>query len=175
MATVCTPLKLPYNRGSLMSAARFSSFHEFFPYYLGEHRNPTCRALHFVGTAGFFALLSWTVWTQRETFWPYMLAILVLGLAGNVVERRRNAAPVLLAIVAVGVYAQPHLLAGVVWAYGFAWFAHFKIEHNRPATFIYPLWSLLGDFRMWGLMVTGKLWRGDPLVELGLNVSSTEA
>jgi thiamine pyrophosphate-dependent acetolactate synthase large subunit-like protein len=88
---------------------------------------------------------------------------------------RRNAAPVMLAIVALGAYAQPWLLAGVVWAYGFAWIAHFKIEHNRPATFVYPLWSLLGDFRMWGLMATGKLWTGDPLTELGLSVNAPPA
>jgi hypothetical protein len=29
---------------------RFSSFSEFYPFYLSEHRNPTCRRLHFVGS-----------------------------------------------------------------------------------------------------------------------------
>jgi hypothetical protein len=158
-----------------MSAARFSSFNEFFPYYLGEHRNPTCRALHFIGTAGFFAVFGWTAWSNRETFWPYLLAILVLGFAGTFVERRRNAAPVLLAIGAVGLYAQPWLLAGVVWAYAFAWIGHFKVEHNKPATFLYPLWSLLGDFKMWSLMARGRLWSGDPLAELGLTVAPPAA
>lgn len=28
----------------------FASFREFYPYYLSEHANPTCRRLHFVGT-----------------------------------------------------------------------------------------------------------------------------
>jgi len=29
---------------------RFQSFAEFYPYYLSEHLNPTCRKLHFAGT-----------------------------------------------------------------------------------------------------------------------------
>ena len=28
----------------------FASFREFYPYYLSEHENPTCRRLHFVGS-----------------------------------------------------------------------------------------------------------------------------
>jgi hypothetical protein len=29
---------------------RYSSFREFYPFYLSEHVNRTCRRLHFVGT-----------------------------------------------------------------------------------------------------------------------------
>lgn len=29
----------------------YSSFREFYPFYLGEHQNITCRRLHFVGTS----------------------------------------------------------------------------------------------------------------------------
>ncbi len=42
-------------------------------------------------------------------------------------------------------------------AYGFAWYSHFFIEKNRPATFTYPLWSLLGDFLMFWFMCRGKM------------------
>lgn len=49
-------------------------------------------------------------------------------------------------------------LASPLCAYSFAWFAHFVVEKNRPATFTYPLWSLMGDHKMWAMMVTGKLW-----------------
>ena len=41
--------------------------------------------------------------------------------------------------------------------YGFAWYSHFFIEKNRPATFQYPLWSLLGDFKMFALICLGKM------------------
>lgn len=34
-----------------MSSTGFSSFAEFYPYYLQEHANLTCRRLHFAGTS----------------------------------------------------------------------------------------------------------------------------
>ena len=30
---------------------RFANFHEFYRFYLSEHRNGTCRRLHFVGSS----------------------------------------------------------------------------------------------------------------------------
>lgn len=41
--------------------------------------------------------------------------------------------------------------------YGMAWIGHFFIEKNKPATFQYPLWSFIGDYKMIGLMLTGKM------------------
>ena len=41
-----------------MSASpRIQSFADFWPYYIGEHRQPLCRVLHFVGTGGFMSVL----------------------------------------------------------------------------------------------------------------------
>jgi hypothetical protein len=41
--------------------------------------------------------------------------------------------------------------------YGFAWFGHFFIEKNKPATFTYPLYSLGADFVMFWHILTGQI------------------
>ena len=47
----------------------------------------------------------------------------------------------------------------LVPSYGLAWISHFFVEHNKPATFKYPLWSFAGDWRMVWLMLQGKMNR----------------
>ena len=41
--------------------------------------------------------------------------------------------------------------------YGFAWVGHFFFEKNKPATFKYPLWSLISDFKMFFDIMFGKI------------------
>lgn len=41
--------------------------------------------------------------------------------------------------------------------YALSWCGHWIAEGNRPATFIHPLWSLRGDFRMATLALKGRL------------------
>lgn len=95
---------------------RYASFEAFYPFYIREHANRTCRRIHVVGT----------------------------GL-------------VILAFVAFVLTLEPvWLILMPVLGYGFAWVGHFFFEKNRPATFKYPLWSLLGDFRLFFETVTGR-------------------
>lgn len=91
-----------------------------------------------------------------EEFWPYY-----------VLEHSKKSTRVLhfigttAAVATLGaalVKGKPALIPlALVAGYGPAWISHFFIEKNRPATFKYPRWSLLADFRMWGKMVTGTM------------------
>jgi len=49
------------------------------------------------------------------------------------------------------------ILAAIVLPYALAWFSHFFVEHNRPATFGHPLWSWLADQKMVAMMLAGKM------------------
>ena len=47
------------------------------------------------------------------------------------------------------------VLLGLVLGYACAWIGHFGFEHNRPASFKRPLYSFMGDWRMYA-----DMWRG---------------
>jgi hypothetical protein len=49
------------------------------------------------------------------------------------------------------------ILLAVVVGYAFAWIGHFFFEKNRPATFKHPLYSLMGDWRLWFETLTGRI------------------
>lgn len=44
-----------------------------------------------------------------------------------------------------------------VVGYFFAWVSHFFVEHNKPATFKYPFWSFISDYKMVAFMLLGKM------------------
>lgn len=91
-----------------------------------------------------------------EEFWPFYVRE-----HSNKTNRRLHFVGTSLAMgcVATGVLTGRLLpiLAAPLAGYGFAWVGHFMIEGNRPATFTYPKWSFIGDFKMWSLMASGKM------------------
>jgi hypothetical protein len=57
-------------------AKRYSTFREFYPFYLSEHSNRTCRRLHFVGST--LALVCLAVLVSSGNPW-WLLAGLLAG------------------------------------------------------------------------------------------------
>ena len=96
---------------------RIKTYTEFYQFYLTEHKNKTCRVLHFIGTFLVFALAFLAVYLSESVLWFF---VPVLG-------------------------------------YGFAWVGHFFFEKNKPATFKYPFWSLISDFRMFFDILMGRI------------------
>lgn len=58
--------------------------------------------------------------------------------------------------VALSLKAYFYLPLSLLSGYAFAWFGHFIIEKNRPATFTYPFYSFLGDWVMFFEILTFK-------------------
>lgn len=65
-------------------------------------------------------------------------------------------------VIAVLLYAVLGQYWQLLWllpviGYGFAWLGHFLFEHNKPATFKYPFYSLAADWVMLKDFLTGQL------------------
>jgi hypothetical protein len=96
--------------------------------------------------------------TSFEEFWPFYVAQ-----HSRAATRTWHLVGTTLALATLAVLPWASALAlvplALVLGYGCAWIGHFFVEHNRPATFRYPLWSFRGDFRMYGLMLRGRMER----------------
>jgi len=96
---------------------KYDDFTSFYPFYLSQHTNKTCRRLHFVGSIFIIALIAYVAVSGGYSL---LWFIPVIG-------------------------------------YGFAWVGHFIFEKNRPATFVYPIYSLMGDWVMFKDILIGKI------------------
>jgi hypothetical protein len=100
-----------------MTRQDFKNFQQFYPFYLTEHSNRTCRRLHFIGTG---LVLATVVYAVVTGIWESLAALPILG-------------------------------------YGFAWIGHAFFEKNRPASFTFPIYSLMGDWVMFKDILTGRI------------------
>ena len=101
-----------------------------------------------------------------EEFWPHYLR--EHGRAGT---RWLHAAGTLASVLLIVFFAATGrwlwLPLALVPGYGLSWIGHFFVEHNTPATFGHPGWSMLSDFRMVWLVLTGRINR--ELSRLGIS------
>ena len=139
------------------SAARaLRTFGKFYPKYLREHSRVGTKRLHYAGTVLLLLQLALT---------PSLAAALAAAAAVGLalfpwLQFTSTGAVEAAAVIAVYAAATAGLptaarLGPLVAGYGCAWVGHFFIERNRPATFIYPTFSLIGDLRMFGDMLLG--------------------
>ena len=98
-------------------------------------------------------------------FWPFYLQEHAKASTRNL-HYVGTALVIAIAVFAVATQRWAWLLAMPVAGYFFAWMSHAFVERNKPATFTHPLWSLISDFRMFFLWLTGRL--GPELEKAGI-------
>jgi hypothetical protein len=90
-----------------------------------------------------------------DDFWPYYVRA-----HSRPQTRILHATGSVLAVVMLGLAFAVNLwflVAAPLVGYAFAWYAHFFVEHNKPATFGHPFYSLAADYRMTFLMMAGRM------------------
>lgn len=95
-------------------------------------------------------------YTTFSAFWPYYLREHAKP-STRALHYVGSALAIAVLITALVMRNWWLLLAVPVSGYFFAWVSHAFIERNKPATFTYPLWSLISDYKMFGLFLTGRL------------------
>ena len=127
------------------------SFASFFPFYVSQHQDGTCVILHVIATS----ILILMCMNDYRVALSIGLSALA-GLSSKELTRSFSHGFVEMAIMQ-GIFFMSMLhmkasmkraLAVPVVCYGLAWVGHFFFEDNKPATFIYPVYSLIGDFNL---------------------------
>jgi hypothetical protein len=146
----------------------YADFTEFWPLYVSQHSQPLTKLLQAVGTSsilfsrmpwaggrelslrfclGITAALSLTLctvdWTAHFATGGPEAIVMILLLVGTV--RKFTGLPV------------KRILARLASGYIIPWAAHYLVEHTWPATFLHPVFSLIGDFKLMLSIMTGQL------------------
>ena len=147
------PLRLPVS-----PSKPYTGFNEFYDFYLREHSNIVCRRLHFAGTSLVIVLALKDVMAMLPAIVLAQAVGIHMCAALRFMDRGfLEFGVVLLVLLFVGRALGGRPLRLILVGYIFAWIGHVAYEGNKPATFIYPTFSLCGDFFMWFQMLTGKV------------------
>jgi len=60
--------------------SRYTSFREFYPFYLSEHADPTCRRLHFIGSTLVLLIVVVAI-LRRDARWLWLAPVAGYGFA----------------------------------------------------------------------------------------------
>ncbi|HZS47831.1 MAG TPA: DUF962 domain-containing protein [Blastocatellia bacterium] len=96
--------------------------------------------------------------TNFREFWPYYVAAHSRSMT-RIIHLIATLSSWIIIAFAVTTGYWWYLLSVPFVAYALAWYSHFFIEHNRPATFGHPFYSLAADYKMAALMLTGQMSR----------------
>ncbi|TMW66443.1 hypothetical protein Poli38472_004208 [Pythium oligandrum] len=136
----------------------YADIASFRPHYVLEHQDETTVKLHATGTTLSVLLTLF----NPEFFAAGILAIMCGQIAFPVFRHHDHGAVEALVVLFVFFTTTKFLRGSVSTAvlvlligYAFAWTGHFFFEHNKPATLIYPTYSLVCDFLLWAETITG--------------------
>jgi len=150
---------IPSITGDAAKTKPYRTWNDFYGHYQMEHTDRVCRQLHVIGTiitstilvsdpriilCGVFAgsvgvFLCGMLRGLSTGFIEFALIGVLFGLSAKLTTGSAKRAMLLPLI-----------------GYGFAWAGHFFYEHNKPATFIYPTYSLISDYKMVFNVLTGR-------------------
>ncbi len=136
---------------NISSTKPYGTFEEFYPFYLQEHTLKTTRQWHYLGTTLFLLYLL----TNPILSLPFIAG----GLAAYAMipfSRHLSTGIAEVLVFLIIYFTNGKLLTNsflktlfpLLLGYGFSWIGHFGFEHNKPAAFIYPTYSFLGDIHM---------------------------
>jgi hypothetical protein len=117
----------------------FNSFSEFYPYYLGEHQNRTNKRLHFIGTSCVMLIVLFAIFSQNAK----VLFLCPLVGYGNFIFYFFKFKKEWLGLDISFLNKINQQLS--------------NIHCIGSWVFLFIFFSLIGDFRMWFDIATGKI------------------